>query len=142
MHIGKVNGIHCLTGMQFAGFTVLILTIVIENTISYVRSLLNFRNECSGANAMYTTGRDVKHISRLYGASLKHFGKCSVVHPVFIFLRSYLLGKAGNQFCTFIGSNDIPHFIFTETVMAFLCKFVTRMHLNGQIQLCINKLYQ
>ena len=91
---------------------------------------------------MYPTCRHIKHIARFNGASLQNIRKRTIIHSFLIFFRSNLLCKTGNQLGTLVSSNNIPHFIFTKTVMTFLSQLVTRVYLNRQVQLGINKLYQ
>ena len=55
LYISKINSLSSLSSVQLARFTLFVFPIVIENTISDIRSLLNFSNKSTGTNTMHTT---------------------------------------------------------------------------------------
>ena len=64
------------------------------------------------------------------------------MYTFLIFFRSNLLRETRNQLSPLIGRNDIPHFVLSKTIVALLGQLVTRMNLNGEVELGVNELDQ
>ena len=128
--------------MQLTKLSILISTIIIVNTICHIRRLLHFYHKGTCPNTMYTASRYIEHITRPDSTCLKHLVKCTIMYTFFIFFWSDLLGETRYQSGPFIGRNNIPHFIFTKTVMTFFGQFIAWMNLNRQFLPRINKLNQ
>ena len=127
--------------MQFACIAVLIFPVEIVDTISNIRSLLDFRNETPCPDAMDASGRQEEHIARLHRIIGKRIANGIVSNHLRIFFGSNLLTQARTQMClATVIANDIPHLGLSHRVMTLHCQFIIRMHLDRQVLLRINKL--
>ncbi len=126
--------------MQFAWFAVGACSVIVKYAVGDIAALLDFSQKDTSTDGMYTSGRDIEHITSRDFMSGQHFGDTSISNPFFIFIGRYLLFEAGIQMGTRNSIDDIPHFGFTHFAMFALCHFIIGVYLDAQILVCINEL--
>ena len=88
---GIVDRILCQFGMQFAPFAVRSLTVVIIYTIGDIARLLDFSDETTGPNRVYTARGQEENITRIDLVTLQHVHDRIVLDTFHIFIRIDLL---------------------------------------------------
>lgn len=136
----EVDGIDCQLGMEFAWTSVETKTIVVEDAIGDVTTLLYFCKENTSTDGMDTSGWDVEDIALVDCVTCEDVGYGAIGNLLAIFFFGYLLAEAGIETCTRLGIDDVPHLGLTQLAMSCSSQFVVGMNLNAEIALGIDEL--
>ena len=127
--------------MYLAGLAVQAQAAVVVDAVGDIGRLLDFCDEAAAADGVDAPGRQEEDISGMYIVAGQDIGDGAVGHFGGVLLRSYLFGEAGQEVGAFIGRYNVPHLGFSlGAVVPRGGQFVVRVHLDGQVRECIDKL--
>ena len=138
----KVGNCQRLLNMQIAFPSVLSYPSVIIHTVGDIGVLLNLRNQDILSDGVERAGFDEQHIPLLHRDCVQHLKQRVFPDAAFKLGGTDFLAKSVIQKRILPGIHDIPHFCFPILSLMRQRIPVIRMHLNGQVILCVNELDQ
>ena len=137
----EVDHIQRLVDVQFPLFPVFIDSPVVVKTVCQVRTLLDLRKEDARTDGMNGSRLHEEQVVRLYWDVVKERDNAPVFYRFSDRGLVHIPIKAVDQLRAGAGTENIPHLRFAPLPLG-LGIFVIRMHLDRQILLCVDELYQ
>src|SRR5690554_7140567 len=104
--------------MQLPGLALSITSVKIINTISHIRSLLNFGQQDTCPNGMHPSGRNKKDLSGLNGGTGQQGFQTLLLYRFQVVRLIYRFDKATDKAGPFFSLKQIPHLSLPKRIVS------------------------
>ena len=129
----EINGIARLERVELTRLAIEAETVVVEETVGDIGTLLDLAHHDASADGVYASGRDEEDIAGMHLVTCKNIDNRAVVNTLGIVVLRDLLLETYEHGGSWVGLHDVPHLCLAERTVTLVSQFVVGMHLYGEV---------